>query len=66
MNIKTFDDKSKLDKFDLKNHNSEDFHIEIQCPDCGNIFILDKRNNYFCENCNRIYNENEIRTRCGL
>jgi len=66
MNIKTFDNKSKRDKFDLNNYNSEDFQIEIQCPDCGNIFILDKKKNYFCENCNRIYTEYEIRARCGL
>ena len=66
MNIKAFESKSNKEKFNSKNLNADDFHLTIQCPDCGNIFILIKNKNYFCENCNRIYTENEIRTRCGL
>lgn len=66
MNTKIFKNKSKQEEFDLKNQNSEEFHVKIQCPDCGSIFIFDKEENYFCKKCKKMYTEHEIRARCGL
>lgn len=40
--------------------------INIQCPDCGNIFIVNEFGEYFCETCKRSFSENEIRERCGI
>ena len=42
------------------------YGIKIQCPDCGNIFIMDEFGEYFCKRCDRVFPENEIRERCGL
>ena len=66
MNIKTFNNKSDQEKFNSKNSNSDCFDVKIQCPNCGSIFILNNNREYFCEICNRVYAENEIRTHCGL
>ena len=66
MNIKTFNNKSDQEKFNSKNTNSDYFDVKIQCPNCGNIFILNNNRECFCEICNRVYTENEIRARCGL
>lgn len=38
----------------------------IQCPDCGNLFIYNEEREIFCEICNRVFSESEVRTRCGL
>ncbi len=42
------------------------YGIKIQCPDCGNIFIMDEFGEYFCKRCDRVFPEDEIRERCGL
>ncbi len=61
-NDKNFNqEKLNSKEYSLKNH----FAI-IQCPDCGNIFVLNENREYFCYNCQRVYTENEIRARCGL
>lgn len=44
----------------------ENYGIKIQCPDCGNLFILDPNGEYFCIYCKRIYLDAEIRERCAL
>ena len=66
MNIKTSSNIPSQEKLDSKPNSLNNFHIQIQCPVCGNIFILNEKRNYYCEICNRIYTENEIRARCGL
>lgn len=66
MNNKTFNDKSDQEKVNSQNTNSDCIDVKIQCPNCGNIFILNKNSEHFCEICNRIYTENEIRAQCGL
>jgi len=38
----------------------------IQCPDCGNLFIYNEEREVFCEICNRVFSESEVRARCGL
>ncbi len=65
-------------KFSIKNntiiHEEKDgdfselniYGIKIQCPDCGNIFIMDEFGEYFCKRCDRVFPEDEIRERCGL
>lgn len=55
-NEETDGDFSKLNIYDIK----------IQCPDCGNIFIMDEFGEYFCKRCDHFFPENEIRERCGL
>ena len=40
--------------------------IEIQCPDCGKIFIFNDEGECFCEKCKRLFSNEEIRARCGL
>jgi hypothetical protein len=42
------------------------FDVQIQCPDCGSIFVLNQESEIFCSECERIFSENEIRNRCGL
>ena len=42
------------------------FNVQIQCPDCGDIFVLHQEDQIFCSKCERIFTENEIRKRCGL
>jgi len=66
MNSKTFIKKSDQEKSNLKNSNSDCIDVKIQCPNCGNNFILNNNRECFCKICNRVYTENEIRARCGL
>ena len=66
MNIRTLSDKSDQEKVNSKKTNSDCIDVKIQCPNCGNIFILNNNKECFCEICNRVYTENEIRARCGL
>lgn len=66
MNIKTSSNKPSQEKLDSKPSSLNNFHIQIQCPVCGSVFVLNEKRNYYCEICNRIYTENEIRARCGL
>ncbi len=39
--------------------------IKIQCPECGNILniLLDL---FYCAECDKHFNETEIRERCGI
>ena len=66
MNIKTINNKSDQEKLNSKNTYANYIDVKIQCPNCGNIFILNSNSECFCEKCNRVYTENEIRARCGL
>ena len=66
MNIKSIDNKSDQEKFNSKNTNVDCIDVKIQCPNCGNTFILNNNRECFCEKCNRVYTENEIRASCGL
>jgi len=40
--------------------------IEIQCPDCGTILKMNEEKEYFCDDCDRILFESQIRERCAL
>jgi predicted RNA-binding Zn-ribbon protein involved in translation (DUF1610 family) len=40
--------------------------IEIQCPNCGELFIFNELGECFCTRCNRLFSDNEVRARCGL
>jgi len=40
--------------------------VEIQCPDCGSMLKINEEREYFCEDCNRVLFENEIRKSCAL
>ncbi len=64
--MNTNDENSNQEKLEVRNNVFKNFVIKIQCPDCGFIFILNEKREYFCYNCQRVYTENEIRARCGL
>lgn len=65
MSIKT--SKKNPDHVKQKSKNLfSSFKVQIQCPDCGSIFILNKEAEIYCSECKRIFSENEIRKRCGL
>ena len=64
MSIKNKDIKNEQTDGDFSKLNIYD--IKIQCPDCGNIFIMNEFGEYFCKRCNRVFPEDEIRERCGL
>ena len=64
MSIKNNDIKHEEKDVDFSELNI--YGIKIQCPDCGNIFIMDEFGEYFCKRCDRVFPENEIRERCGL
>jgi uncharacterized OB-fold protein len=51
-----------LKELKLYNHRG----IEIQCPDCGDIFIPTEDGDCFCVRCNRVFQEDEVRARCGI
>jgi len=59
-------EKNQFKAKNLSNYNPKMYQIIIQCPDCGEIFSLNEKREYFCRNCNRVFSENEIRKRCGL
>lgn len=40
--------------------------IELQCPDCGSILIITEMREYYCDECERVLSEREIRERCAL
>lgn len=45
--------------------------VEIQCPECGGLLILDaiegfKAELWVCLKCDTAFSEIEIRERCGL
>ncbi|MHA1488978.1 MAG: hypothetical protein ACTSRI_04915 [Promethearchaeota archaeon] len=40
--------------------------VNIQCPDCGEIFVFNEKEECFCNKCDRVFSENEVRARCGL
>ena len=40
--------------------------IEIYCPMCGEILLVLDSNACYCDNCNRLFTEEEIRTNCGI
>ncbi len=64
LSIKNIDIKNEETDGDFSELNLYD--IKIQCPDCGNIFIMNEFGEYFCKRCDRVFLENEIRERCGL
>ncbi|MFX1506808.1 MAG: hypothetical protein ACFFDC_11960 [Promethearchaeota archaeon] len=46
--------------------NENDVKVELQCPDCGNLLTKTETKDYYCNECDRSLDENEIRERCGL
>jgi len=43
--------------------------VEIQCPECGGILFEDASEEFklwFCDKCDTVFTETEIRERCGL
>ncbi len=44
----------------------QEINVKIQCPDCLNLFILNRFGEHYCRHCKREYSEGEIRARCGI
>ena len=65
MSIKTKKKNSDQVKEEKKNVLRA-FDVKIQCPDCGSIFVLNQKGEIFCNICERVFSEHEIRNRCGL
>ena len=56
----------KLEWFDKKLKSPIEKKANIQCPDCGEIFVFNEKGECFCEKCDRVFFENEVRARCGV
>jgi len=52
-------------KLSTKSDNKE-HQIPVQCPDCGELIRINGAKQLYCIRCNRFFDENEIRRRCGL
>jgi len=40
--------------------------IKIYCHKCGELLLVLDSNACYCDNCNRLFTEEEIRSNCGI
>ena len=40
--------------------------IKIYCHVCGEVLLVLDSNACYCDNCNRLFTEEEIRNNCGI